>query len=114
MKTSNLPACGRAAALLILPTLVGFAACERTKTSNPLSPQVAGPMEGVTITAPLVSEPRVGQKVKDPEQPITLVMFNPVSNIGRPIKLTVQIAAEPNFLGPVSYTHLTLPTILLV
>ena len=61
MKTSNLPACGRAAALLILPALVGFAACERTKTSNPLSPQVAGPMEGVTITAPLVSEPRVGQ-----------------------------------------------------
>ena len=99
MKTSNLPACGRAAAVLILPALVGFAACERTKTSNPLSPQVAGPMEGVTITAPLVSEPRVGQKIKDPEQPLTLVMFNPVSNIERPITLTVQIAAEASFLG---------------
>jgi len=99
MKTSNLPACGRAAALLILPTLVGFAACERTKTSNPLSPQVAGPMEGVTIRPPLVSEPRVGQRIKDPEQPITLVMFNPVSNIERPLKLTVQIAAEASFLG---------------
>jgi hypothetical protein len=99
MKISNPPVYGRAVALLIFPALVGLAACERTKTSNPLSPQVAGPMEGITITAPIVSEPQIGQKVKDPEQPITLVMFNPVSNIARPIRLSVQIAADPSFTG---------------
>jgi hypothetical protein len=99
MKTSQPAVSGRAVVLFLLPALAAMAACERSKTSNPLSPQVAGPMEGVTLTAPLVAEPAVGRKVKDPEQPITLVLFNPVSNIDRPIKMTVQIAADAGFTG---------------
>ncbi len=99
MKTTHFPVDRSAIAALLLAGLVAVTSCERTKTSNPLSPQVAGPMEGVTITAPIVSEPRLGLKIKDGEQPITLVMHNPVSNIGRPITLSVQVAADSSFTG---------------
>ncbi|HYN08551.1 MAG TPA: hypothetical protein VES67_14305 [Vicinamibacterales bacterium] len=100
MKSSRFPI-GRLALVVLFPAIVSLTSCERTKTSNPLSPQVAGPMEGVTITTPLVSEPRVGLRIKDAEQPVTLVLFNPVSNIGRPMTLTVQVAADTSFAGQV-------------
>jgi hypothetical protein len=86
--------------VLLVHALVGLASCERTKTSNPLSPQVAGPMEGVTITPPIGAEPAVGHRIKDGEQPITLVLINPSSNIARPLSISVQIAADPSFTGP--------------
>lgn len=99
MKISRYPI-GRLA-FVLLPAVVSLTNCERTKTSNPLSPQVAGPMEGVTITAPLVSEPRIGLRIKDSEQPVTLVVFNPVSNIARPMTITVQVAPDTSFTGQV-------------
>ena len=56
--------------LLVSSALAGLASCERTKTSSPLSPQVAGPMEGVTVTPAVLAEPPVGQRIKDGEQPV--------------------------------------------
>ena len=38
---------------------IGAAACETAKSANPLSPTIAGPMEGVTITSPKLLEPRL-------------------------------------------------------
>jgi hypothetical protein len=56
-------------------------------------------MEGVTITPPVLAEPPVGQKIKDGEQPITLVIINPSSNIARPLTMSVQVAADTSFTG---------------
>ena len=38
----------------VVPVLAG---CERTKSANPLSPSLAGPIAGVTITPPTMLEP---------------------------------------------------------
>ncbi|HEX7780618.1 MAG TPA: hypothetical protein VF424_15320, partial [Vicinamibacterales bacterium] len=90
--------------LLVSSALAGLASCERTKTSSPLSPQVAGPMEGVTVTPAVLAEPPVGQRIKDGEQPVKLVIINPTSNIDRPLTMTVQVAADTSFTGP-SYSQ---------
>ena len=42
--------------LLLLPLLASLAGCEITKTENPLSPSVAGPIPGVGISAPKLLE----------------------------------------------------------
>jgi hypothetical protein len=57
-------------------------------------------MEGVTITPPVGAEPPVGYKLKDGQQPVTLVMINPTSNVARPLTITVQVAADTSFTGP--------------
>jgi len=103
MKTPSAHAL-RAFVLLLLPALVSLTGCERTKTASPLSPLVAGPMDGVTINAPVLAEPYTGQRVKDTEQPITLVMVNPNSNVDRPLKISLQVAADTSFTGP-AYTQ---------
>ena len=69
--------------------MVCLVGCESAKSANPTAPSVAGPIPGVNITAPRPLEPYAGS---------TLV-FN-----GEP----------PTLLIAVSYTHLTLPTILRV
>jgi hypothetical protein len=99
MKTSKPPASRSAVSLLLVSALMGLASCERTKTSNPLSPQVAGPMAGVTVTPAVLAEPPVGSRIKDGQQPITLVIINASSNIARPLTMTVQIAADTSFTG---------------
>src|SRR4029450_11977140 len=103
MKTSSAHAL-RAFVLLLLPALVSLTGCERTKTASPLRPLVAGPMDGVTVNAPVLAEPYKGQRVKDTEQPLTLVMVNPNSNLERPLKIVLQIAADTSFTGP-AYTQ---------
>ena len=52
----------RIASAIVL-TAVFSAACETGKSANPLSPDVAGPIPGVEITAPLTLEPIGGQQI---------------------------------------------------
>ena len=61
-------------------------------------------MEGVTVTPAVLAEPPVGQRIKDGEQPVKLVIINPTSNIDRPLTMTVQVAADTSFTGP-SYSQ---------
>jgi hypothetical protein len=77
--------------------IVALAGCEQAKSSNPLSPLIAGPMAGVDITLPKVLEPGTGWKVEDKNQPITLLIENPSSNSPRPYTLRVQVATDANF-----------------
>ena len=56
--------------------MVGLAGCETAKSSNPTAPTVAGPIPGVTISAPVLLEPAQGIKFKENEQPIRLVIQN--------------------------------------
>ena len=53
-----------ATAALCAALTFALAGCEAQKSSNPLSPSVAGPIPGVNITAPKLVEPAQGFKVQ--------------------------------------------------
>jgi len=78
---------------------VGFAmtACELSKSSNPLSPSVAGPIAGVAISAPRLMQPATGAQVAVDQQPVTLTVGNATSNGVRPVTYRFEISATPDF-----------------
>ena len=76
---------------------VTLAACETTKSSNPLSPNVAGPQAGISVTVPTPVEPGVGQKVKDSDQPLSIVIEDAHTNGPRAITMSFDIAADIGF-----------------
>jgi hypothetical protein len=82
------------AALIAVSTLV---ACETRKSANPLSPDIAGPIPGVSITAPKPLEPGVGQQVVADGRPQTLLIENAGTSGQRELFLQVDIAAEATF-----------------
>jgi hypothetical protein len=74
-----------------------LAGCEAQKSSNPLSPSVAGPIPGVNITAPKLVEPAQGFKYKESQQPIKLVIENATSNGVRPVSYMFEVATDVDF-----------------
>src|SRR5262249_39682710 len=85
------PAAALAAAVLAL------SGCEASKSSNPLSPSVAGPIPGVEISAPKMLEPLAGQRIAVDRQPITLLIENSSSNGVRPLTYSFEIATDAAF-----------------
>lgn len=79
-----------------LPLLVALVGCEATKSTNPLSPSVAGPIPGIDISAPKTLEP-VSVKIAVAQQPVTLLIENASSTGPRPLTMTVEVAADVNF-----------------
>ena len=79
---------------LLVLTLAG---CEAKKSSNPLSPSVAGPIPGVDITAPSVLQPSQGFKFRDTQQPITLMVQNAATSGVRPLSYSFDVAADSSF-----------------
>lgn len=71
--------------------------CEAQKSSNPLSPSVAGPIPGVNITAPKLLEPAQGFKYKESQQPIKLIVENATSNGVRPVTYMFEVATDSAF-----------------
>lgn len=94
--TSRLLRCAAALALV-----VPLAACEAQKSSNPLSPSVAGPIAGVSIGAPGMVQPAQGFKFKPSEQPIRLVVANASTNGVRPLTYTFEVATDSGFTNKV-------------
>jgi hypothetical protein len=82
---------------LVLALLVPLVACEAKKSETPLSPTVAGPIAGVEITAPRLLEPSEGTKLKESQQPITLLVENSSTNGVRPIAYTFEVATDSSF-----------------
>jgi hypothetical protein len=80
-------------ALLALSTV----ACEQAKSANPLSPDIAGPLPGVEITAPRTLEPVNGQQVTSDGTPQTLLVENAGTNGPRPLFLQIEIASDATF-----------------
>jgi len=80
-----------------LAALLVAGGCEQSRSSNPLSPLIAGPLVGVTISLPKSLEPATGWKVEDSKQPLTLLMENPSSNSPRPFTLQLQVASDTGF-----------------
>jgi hypothetical protein len=83
--------------LLSLVLLGAVAAgCEATKSETPTSPNVAGPIAGVGITAPALRAPINGAEVVNTE-PLRLVFGNAVTNGVRPLYYHVEIAVDREF-----------------
>jgi hypothetical protein len=72
------------------------AACEASKSSTPLSPNVAGPIAGVSLSVPAPVSPTNGAQVVN-SQPVRLVFQNTVSNGERPFWYIVELASDPGF-----------------
>ena len=77
--------------------IFALAGCEAQKSSNPLSPDVAGPIPGVNISAPKLVEPAQGFKYKESQQPIKLVVENATSNGVRPVTYMFEVATDSAF-----------------
>ena len=73
------------------------AACQQTKSANPLSPDIAGPIPGVAITAPKALEPFVGQALLATQQPLDFLIENAGTSGVRPLILQFQLAADTAF-----------------
>jgi len=80
-----------AAALLV------SAACDIQKSENPLSPSIAGPLPGVTITTPAPMAPPVGAQVLTTQLPLEIRFTNATSNSPRPFWHIVELAADADF-----------------
>lgn len=81
----------------LLALLVVASACESSKSANPLSPSVAGPIPGVEISAPKPLEPGVNWEVSSDKQPLKLLIENPGSNGQRPVTLEVEVGSDEAF-----------------
>jgi hypothetical protein len=73
------------------------AACQQNKSANPLSPDIAGPIPGVSITAPKNLEPFVGQQIEATQQPLNFLIENASTSGVRPLALQFQLASDANF-----------------
>ncbi len=83
--------------IAFLALTVGMIGCELEKSGNPLSPQVAGPLAGVDISAPVPVLPSAGSEVLVGAQPIDLVLENAQSNSPRPFWYELELAADESF-----------------
>src|SRR4029453_19255562 len=91
--------------LLLVSIVFGSAACQQVKSANPLSPDVAGPIPGVSISAPLPVEPIQGAQVVADGQPTTLVFENSATTGERPMWMQFGIASDTNFQQVVHPTN---------
>ncbi|MEO8076502.1 MAG: hypothetical protein ABI818_09260, partial [Acidobacteriota bacterium] len=80
---------------------IALSGCQAKKSSNPLSPSVAGPIEGVNITAPKLLEPAQGFKYKESQQPIKLLIENATSSGVRVVSYMFEVATDTDFASKV-------------
>jgi hypothetical protein len=87
-------------ALLSVSLVATLAGCEAKKSANPLSPSIAGPIEGVTITSPKPVAPN-GEIVPVQSQPVTLLVANAASSGVRPVTYVFEVAVDAAFTNKV-------------
>jgi hypothetical protein len=87
----------RSVRVLVLLALAATIGCRLDKTSNPLSPTVAGPIPGVNISAPKLLEPGTGWRLDSTVQPLTLLLENSSTNGVRPLSYTFEVASDATF-----------------
>ena len=80
-----------------LPLLALALGCQSTKSSNPLSPSVAGPIPGVSISPPTPASPQSGAQVVDTSQPVTLTISNATTSGVRPLNYLFEVATDAAF-----------------
>jgi len=94
MKNPLLP--GSVLALLAASACVGA-----SKSSNPLSPTVSGPIPGVSISAPGPMAPDNAARIAVDQQPVTLTVQNASTSGVRPLNYLVEIALDVNFTNKI-------------
>lgn len=91
----------RTLTLLAVTAALVAGGCKSAKSSNPLSPSVAGPIAGVSITAPKLLEPNPGAAIEVTSQPLTLVLENASTNGQRPLSYLIEVALDADFASKV-------------
>lgn len=71
--------------------------CGAEKSRNPLSPSIAGPIDGVNLSSPTLETPANGTLLTEDVQPIILSFTNASSNGERVIYYELTIAKDPEF-----------------
>lgn len=71
--------------------------CQVEKSANPLSPAIAGPVEGVVISHPNLLEPGQDWELRTRDQPLLLLIQNAGTNGVRPLKYSFDIASDAEF-----------------
>jgi len=94
---------------VLLPALavalsLALSACSAEKSSDPLSPTVAGPIPGVRISAPQIMQPASGSKVGSDQQPLKITVGNATTSGVRPLSYYIEIASDVEFKNVV-YSH---------
>ena len=79
---------------------VALSGCAAEKSRNPLSPNVAGPIAGVSISPPTPVNPVNGAEVLN-TAPVRLVFNNASSNGERPFWYVVELASDAGFTNKV-------------
>ncbi len=83
--------------LIALVATLGLGACEAAKSANPTAPSVAGPIPGVSITAPKPLEPGAGSTLTFGAEPPSLLIENAGSNGVRTLWLQVDVSTDSGF-----------------
>lgn len=89
----------RVLASLSLASLVVVTGCSDViqKSANPLSPTIAGPLDGVTFTAPVNVSPATNAQIKYTDQPVTFAFDSASSSSPRPFTMHLQVASDYPF-----------------
>src|ERR1700682_5278122 len=88
-------------ALGLLATVLSLTGCQVSKSSNPLSASVAGPIPGVNITTPKPLEPAGGARIAVDKPPLTLLVENASTAGVRPLSYVFEVAADAGFTNKV-------------
>jgi hypothetical protein len=85
----------------VVPVALAMAGCVSTKSADPLSPTVAGPIPGVNITPPGIMKPATGTKIAVDQQPLVLTVLNAGTSGVRPLTYLFEVAADVSFANKV-------------
>ncbi|HEV3214152.1 MAG TPA: hypothetical protein VGZ27_00430 [Vicinamibacterales bacterium] len=85
----------------VVAVAIALAACQVSKSANPLSPSVAGPIPGVNITAPKIMAPQSGSEIPVDQQPLTLTVGNASTSGVRPLTYVFDVGADAGFTNVV-------------
>lgn len=83
--------------LLALAAVLTLVGCEAAKSANPTAPTIAGPIPGVSITAPKPLEPGAGTTLTFNAEPPTLLIENAGSSGVRALWLQVEVGTDAGF-----------------
>ncbi len=83
--------------LIALIATVCLGGCEAAKSANPTAPSVAGPIPGVSITAPKPLEPGAGSTLVFGGEPPTLLIENSGTSGVRTLWLRVEVGTDAGF-----------------
>lgn len=91
--------------VLVIAFAIFLTACDAEKSRNPLSPSIAGPIEGVTISSPSGLTPTDGFLVRVGDQPVQLTFNQAASNSERPYWYELQVSRDSAFADVTHSAH---------